>query len=325
MPKRSRTARKGKEEESDKKTKLDDQQDATKTTSKSRGKAAPPAPPASSSSSSGKADAKGDELNDSSKWVQRRLLHKVALITGAGGAIGSACALQMAMQGAKVAIADMDKEKGKATVADILSKGCEAFFSQVDVSREDQVAAWVAAVVAKYGKIDILVNNAAAFVFGTIEEATNEDWDKVLAVNVKGYAFCAKYAVTQMKKQKTGGSIINVASISSFIAQPSFVPYNTSKGAILQLTRCLAMDHGPDGIRVNSICPGTIETPATHVHAKKLGKTFNQLKNETLKDHLLKRLGSVDDVAFAVIYLASDESTFVTGAHLPVDGGRLAH
>jgi len=121
------------------------------------------------------------------------------------------------------------------------------------------------------------------------------------------------------------GSIINIASISSFIAQPQFVPYNASKGALMQLTRCMALDHGNDNIRVNAVCPGTIETPATTGHAKKLNITLEKLKEQVVQDLFIKRLGHVDDVAHVCVFLAGDESTYITGTNITVDGGLLAH
>jgi len=156
-----------------------------------------------------------------------------------------------------------------------------------------------------------------------VEKATEEDWDKVFAVNVKGYAFCSKHAAPYLRKQ--GGAIINIASVSSFVAQPEFVPYNTSKGAVVQLTRCMAMDLGVDNIRVNAICPGTIDTAATEKHAAQLGTTKSELTKEVLKGHFIKRLGKPEDVAYAAVFLGGDESTFITGSCLAVDGGFLAH
>lgn len=143
-------------------------------------------------------------------------------------------------------------------------------------------------------------------------------------MNVKAYALCAKHALRYMKAQRRG-SIVNISSISAMIAQPAFAPYNTSKGAVLQLTRCIALDHGPDGVRCNAVCPGTIDTPATSKHAAKLGLTKAQLTEIVVQDHFIKRLGHVDEVAFAALFLASDESSFTTGSTLMVDGGYTAH
>jgi len=198
------------------------------------------------------------------------------------------------------------------------------FFSVVDVSSPTDLKNWIDEVGNKEGKINIVIPNAAQYVFGKIEEVDEAAWDKVLNTNVKGYANCAKFSLPWLRKAG-GGSIVNIASVSSFIAQPQFVPYNTSKGAIMQLTRCLAMDLGPENIRVNAVCPGTIDTPATSLHAKKLGLTKAQLTEETVKTHFIKRLGTTLDCAYATLFLASDESSFITGTHLMVDGGYTAH
>lgn len=177
----------------------------------------------------------------------------------------------------------------------------------------------------------VLVNNAAAFVFGTIDETSAESWDKVLSVNVKGYALCAKHAVRHMAANpplaggaKSGPALVHIASISSFVAQREFVPYNTSKGAIVQLSRCLAFDLGQRAIRSNTVCPGTIETPATHKHAAHLGVSWDTMVASVLKEQFVQRLGQPDDVAAAVAFLASDEAGFISGADLVVDGGYLA-
>lgn len=219
----------------------------------------------------------------------------------------------------------MLEKEGQQTVQEIEAKHGQdrAFFHKIDVSKEAEVQSLVKVVVDKWGGVDVLVNNAAVFVFGTIEEVSSDDWDRALGVNVKGYAFMAKHVMPLMKAKRSG-SIINVGSISSFIAQPAFVPYNTTKGAILQLTRCLALDCGDWNIRVNCVCPGSIDTPATASHAKKLGVTKEELVEQAVKQHFIKRMGTTDDVAKCVLFLASDESTFVTGAAIPVDGGFLA-
>jgi len=254
-----------------------------------------------------------------------RVAGKIAIVTGSGGAIGRTIAHVLADEGAKVVVCDMSVAGGQQTTQEIEAKHGKGrvFFHQLDVSNEAEVEKFIKVVVDKWGGVDVLVNNAAVFVFGTVEDVSSEAWDQALSVNVKGYAFLAKHVVPIMKEKKRG-SIINVGSISSFIAQPAFVPYNTTKGAILQLTRCLAMDCGSWNIRVNCVCPGTIETPATHLHANKLGISMQELTEQSIKTHFIKRLGTTDDVAKCVLFLASDESTFITGAAIPVDGGYTA-
>jgi len=228
-----------------------------------------------------------------------------------------------ALEGATVALSDINDAGGKQTESQIKAAGGVCTYTKVNITSEKEVEIWINDTAKQYGQINVLVNNAVAYVFGSVEETKDEDWDRVFAVNVKGHAFCSKFAIPHMRKVG-GGSIINIASISSFIAQPLFVPYNTSKGALMQLTRCMALDLGNDKIRVNAVCPGTIETPATLGHAKKLNITLEKLKEQVVQDIFIKRLGHVDDVAFACVFLGSDESTYITGTHLTVDGGVLA-
>jgi len=266
--------------------------------------------------------ASTDSLNTPS---HHRLKHRVILITGAGGAIGRDIATFLALEhSAKVCVCDLSEHEVQQTASHINNAGGTAFALQVDVSNEDQVKGWVAKCHEKFHRIDGLVNNAAAFIFGTIEEVTSEQWDKILGVNVKGYAFCSKHVAPLLRKNN-GGSIVNVGSISSFVAQEAFVPYNTSKGAVMQMTRCMAMDLGVDNIRVNAVCPGVIDTPATSKHAEKLGIPKQELVDASLKQHFIKRMGTTRDVSHAVLFLLSDESSFVTGTSLVVDGGYTAH
>ena len=199
-----------------------------------------------------------------------RLKDKNAIITGSGNGIGKATAELFAKEGANVVVADIEEDSAKETVENIKKSGGEADFIKVDTSDLDSVERMVNFSIKKYGDINILVNNAAAFVFGKIEDIDQTDWNKVLGVNVIGYANCVQKSLDSLKKNKDS-SIINIASVSSFIAQPEFIPYNTSKGAVLQLSKCLAMDLGQYNIRVNSICPGSIRTRASDMHINSLG------------------------------------------------------
>ena len=177
-----------------------------------------------------------------------RLDNKVAIVTGGAAGIGRAICEVFAEEGAKVVIGDIDAEGGRETVSLIEDAGGRAVFVQTDVSQESQAQALVEKAVAEYGELNVLVNDAAAFVFGEVQDVTDAEWQRVLGVNVLGPSYMVKHALEPMKAAG-GGSIVNIASVSSFIAQPAFVPYNTSKGALLQLTRCLAMDLAPDNIR----------------------------------------------------------------------------
>lgn len=248
------------------------------------------------------------------------LKNKIALITGAASGIGRETAKLFATEGAKVAIADINLDGGKAVVEEIGSAGGTALFHQVDVSVEPEVRDWITAVSQKWGGIDIVVANAAAIVMGTLEQATEEDWDRVLGVNVKGYAFCAKYAAPFIRK-RGGGAIVSVGSVASIVAVPGWTPYIASKGAVLQLTRSLACDLAPDNIRVNCVCPGLIDTSAVEQFAKFLGLTKEETVKSIVSMKLLKRIGKPQEVANAILFLASDRSSFITGTSLMVDGG----
>lgn len=172
----------------------------------------------------------------------------------------------------------------------------------------------------QWAGIDILINNAAAFVFGKVEDVSRADWDKVLNVNVLGTANMVRFALPHLKKSRAG-AVVNMASVSSFVAAPAFIPYNTSKGALLQLTRSLAMDLGEFGIRVNCVCPGAILSAATEKHLEFDGRDREEFMAEEANASFFKRQGTPEEVAYAALFLASDEASFVTGASLVVDGG----
>ena len=249
-----------------------------------------------------------------------RLERKTAIVTGAGAGIGRATALRLAEEGAKVMVAELDEAAGRTTAEEVRAAGGDARFHRTDVSDAAAVEGMVEAAVAALGPPNVLVNNAAAFVFGRIEETSPEDWARVLGVNVLGYAHAVRAVLPHMRAAG-GGAIVNVASISGFIAQPEFVPYNTSKGAVMQLTRCLAMDLATDGIRVNAVCPGPIHTQASERHMDFLGVDREQGRRLFGEDTLMKRMGRPAEVANGILFLASDEASFVTGAHLVIDGG----
>ena len=162
-------------------------------------------------------------------------------------------------------IADIDEAGGAETQRLIRDAGGEASFLTTDVSKEPAVQAMVSHAVSTYGHVNVLVNNAAAFVFGEVQDVTDADWQKVFGVNVIGSSYCVRNVVPFME-EAGGGSIVNIASVSGFIAQPAFIPYNASKGAVIQLTRCLALDLAPKNIRVNCVCPGAVQTQASELH-----------------------------------------------------------
>ena len=244
-------------------------------------------------------------------------------LTGASSGIGRAICELFAEEGAKVAVVDIDSVGGQHTVEHINSGKGESFFVKADVSNENDVEIVVKEVINKYSGVDVLVSNAAQFTFGKVEDLTQDDWTKIFGVNVLGLANFTKYCLPEMKK-RGGGSIVATASISSFKAQPAFVAYNTSKGALLQMVRCLALDLAEHNIRVNCVCPGSIKTPAAERH-----RIFNKISVEEFErasseESMLKRMGKPIEIAYGTLFLASDESSFVTGTPLMIDGGANA-
>jgi NAD(P)-dependent dehydrogenase (short-subunit alcohol dehydrogenase family) len=248
------------------------------------------------------------------------LKNKTAIVTGSGNGIGRAIATRFAKEGASITVAELEEEAGRETVEAIAAAGGNALFHQTDTSNSDSVQAMVEATVAHFGTVNLLVNNAAAFVFGSVEEVTQADWERVFGVNVIGYANTVRHCLPEFRKNGAA-AVVNIASISSFIAQPEFVPYNTSKGAAAQLTRCLAMDLAKDNVRVNAICPGSVRTRATDRHIASLGLDPETAYAEFAQNALMKRMGKPEEIAAGALFLASDESSFMTGAHLVMDGG----
>ena len=248
-----------------------------------------------------------------------RLASKTAIVTGIGAGIGEAIALRFAEEGARLVLADIQEPAGLATLDKVKALGAQATFVQADISQEDGARSIAHAAISTFGVIDILVNNAADFTQLNVENAEISDWQRVLGVNVIGTALVAKFAIPHMKAK--GGSIVNMASMSGIIAQPDFATYNASKGAVITLTKCMALDLAPYKIRVNSVCPGCILTSASYREIARLGLTFEQWRDTVAPMHMLNRLGEPREVANAVLFLASDESSFITATHLMVDGG----
>ena len=251
-----------------------------------------------------------------------RLKDKVAIITGAGSGIGQATAELFGEEGAKVVVVDIDGKAGEATAQKIRDQRGTAHFVQADISKEDDAREISAETVKTYGGIDILVNNAATFVLKGFE-ATVEEWSRSTATNLVGTALVTKYTIEHLKQSKSG-AIVNLGSISSFVAQPNFFVYSSTKAAIVQMSRNMALDLGPYNIRVNCICPGSILTPASFRHMEKVGLTLEQFNAEEGARTFLGRAGKPREVACAILFLASDEASYITGASLIIDGGYTA-
>lgn len=251
-----------------------------------------------------------------------KLSGRVAIVTGAASGIGRASALTFADEGAKVLVADIDGQRGQETVARILERGHEAVFAQVDVSSEAEIKRVTQDTVARWDRIDILFNNAGVVLVKPLEETTEDEWDRLMSINVKAAFLAIKHVVPYMRRGG-GGAILNTGSIASFTGQVGTPVYCASKGAIALLTKSLALDYGRDGIRVNCLCPGITDTPMLREH---LG---HGAEGEARIQGRLSRVPSgqilqPEDVARAALYLVSDDSAGVTGIMHVVDGGLLA-
>lgn len=253
-----------------------------------------------------------------------RLKNKVAVITGGGAGIGRATCELFAEEGAAVIVAERNEASGREVAQAIVSRGGRAEFVHTDVASEASVRAMAAAADKAFGRLDILVNNAAVFVLNGIN-ASVEEWREILDVNVVGPALCAKHCVPIMRRGG-GGAIVNLASISSVIAQPEMVTYNATKAAIANMTRCMAMDLAPDNIRVNAVGPGAVWTQIVERLTSEAGmdRKAADADAEWGGAHLLKRIAEPREIAFPILFLASDEASFVTGSLLMADGGYTA-
>ena len=252
-----------------------------------------------------------------------KLEGKVALVTGGALGIGKAVSMLFAKEGAKVAVLDTLEQEAAQVATEIEKAGGHAKAWLLDVSKEKDVKRVIEAVYHTYGRLDVLVNNAGiSGVSKPTDEISEEEWDLVMAVNVKGVFFCTKYAVPLMKKGG-GGSIINLSSIYGIISAPDVPPYHASKGAVRMMSKTDALLYAKDKIRVNSVHPGFIWTPMVEKYAESQGDvTAMRVYLDSL--HPIGHMGEPDDIAYGVLYLASHESKFVTGTELVIDGGYTA-
>lgn len=252
-----------------------------------------------------------------------RVDHKVAIVTGGALGIGRATCLLLAHEGARVAVTDLLVDEGKELVEDICSREGQAEYWHLDVSQEAEVQRVFAEVRAKWGKIDILVNNAGILgVNKPTHEVTEAEWNALMAVNVNGVFLCTKYAVRSML-ETGGGSIINLSSIYGLISAPDVPPYHASKGAVRLMSKTDALLYAKNNIRVNSVHPAFIWTPMVEHYLAQQGDIAEGRKAVAAL-HPLGHMGEPDDIAYGILYLASDESKFVTGTELVIDGGYTA-
>ncbi len=249
------------------------------------------------------------------------LTGKVAIITGGRRGMGRADALTLAKAGAKIIVSDISLEECQKVVDEIVSQGGEAMAVKCDVSQKAEVDEMVSQAISKFGKIDILVNNAGIAQFKPFLELTEEDWDKTIDINLKGYFLCAQAAAKEMAKQNSG-AIVNIASIAMGqvgVGFPALSHYCASKGGIAGLTEALALELAPYGIRVNAVAPGVIDTPMVDPL-----KVDSKVMEGTLARVPLHRMGKPEEISNAVLFLASDDSSYITGSIVVVDGGWLA-
>ena len=251
-----------------------------------------------------------------------RLEGKVAPITGGTSGIGSATAERFAVEGAMVAIIGRNTERGEQVVETIVAKGGEALFVRADVRFADQCRNAVEQTLERFGRIDVLFNNAGVFHPKTIPECTEEEWDETIDSSLKGAFLMSKYVLPSMIRQGSG-SIIHTSSGWGILGGNDAAAYCAAKGGLVVMAKAMALDHGADGIRVNCVCPGDVLTPMLHDDAAKRGMSWEDYAAGA-NERPLGRIGTVEEIANAVLFLACDESSFVTGEALVVDGGGIA-
>ena len=251
---------------------------------------------------------------------------KVAVVTGAANGIGRATAIAFGNEGAAVVVVDVDESGARTTAEEITSSGGKAVFVKADVSSAAEVKRIPEGAKGAFGGVDILHNNAGIQHYGTAVTTSEEEWDRVLGINLTSMFLCSKYCIPEMQK-RGGGAIINTSSVQGIANQPNVAPYAVSKAGILALTRSMAVDFAASNIRVNAVCPGSTETPLLRFAASE-NATSAESEDDLVRKwgslHPIGRVGKPEEVAQVVLFLASTRSSFVTGAHILVDGGLMA-
>lgn len=247
---------------------------------------------------------------------------KVVVITGAGSGIGRATAQLFARANALVIVADLNITAADETVRLITQEKAEAKASTIecDISKESSVRNLISTAVEKFGRIDVLVNNAARFLYKGGFDASDEDWNAILTTNVAGTAMCSRFAAEEMKKNG-GGAIVIISSTNGLEAAADYATYCTSKAALLMLSRCLALDFGQYNIRVNSICPGPVDTPALRRELERTHARWEEFEEFVYRRQSIKKILQPEDIAKSIVFLSSDQALMITGTNLVVDGG----
>jgi NAD(P)-dependent dehydrogenase (short-subunit alcohol dehydrogenase family) len=252
----------------------------------------------------------------------KRLEKKACIVTGAGSGIGRATAERMAEEGGKIICVDLNRDAVEMTVNEIRANGGTAEAVQTDVSDDKQVKAFVDKCAQLYGSVDVLVNNAGVNIPGVFHEVSNDVIDKTLNVNVKGPMYGCRAAIPYMLEQG-GGSIVNVSSVNGIVSEPFLAVYSASKGAVVMLTKGVALDYAKQNIRCNAICPGWVDTPINYAHAEMLGG-LQKVYDSIGTFQPIGRPGTPREIAHLALFLGSDESSFITGAIISADGGMTA-
>jgi NAD(P)-dependent dehydrogenase (short-subunit alcohol dehydrogenase family) len=250
-------------------------------------------------------------------------IDRVALVSGGASGIGKACSKLLSTAGAKVVILDIDTERGKKVAKEINEQGGKALFLYCDVSKDRPCRSAIRETVDNFGRLDVLVNAAGIVTRASVIETNEATWDKIISVNLKSVYLLSKHSIPLMT-QVGGGVIINISSGWGLVGGKNAAAYCASKGAVVLLTKAMALDHGIQNIRVNCICPGDIDTPMLRSEAIELGIAYDQFVKDSTNNRPLGRIGTPMDIAQAVLFLASNASTYITGSILVVDGGGLA-